>query len=250
MSKQIVPMELSDIFEKTFTLIGKTFFRNLIIALLFLGLPLILMAIAADDFSSSIADLQETIKNAHGESIFDVFISMLETLSFFGAASLLLMLGSLLAEIAISVVVSEELMSYSISVTDAIDETFSGRWLHGIGQALLKIAIVAGAAIIVIIAAVMLAVVSKLLMVLFVLICRRRGRYDRCRIVKRKLGSGNRILVENLRYPVFILADHAVGHHDCITADHIRQHVGCLQRIFYDSGKNRRQNRSGDYEKP
>jgi hypothetical protein len=171
MSKQIVPMELSDIFEKTFTLIGKTFFRNLIIALLFLGLPLILMAIAADDFSSSIADLQETIKNAHGESIFDVFISMLETLSFFGAASLLLMLGSLLAEIAISVVVSEELMSYSISVTDAIDETFSGRWLHGIGQALLKIAIVAGAAIIVIIAAVMLAVVSKLLMVLFVLIC-------------------------------------------------------------------------------
>ena len=78
---------------------------------------------------------------------------MLETLSFFGAASLLLMLGSLLAEIAISVVVSEELMSYSISVTDAIDETFSGRWLHGIGQALLKIAIVAGAAIIVIIAA-------------------------------------------------------------------------------------------------
>lgn len=165
-------MELSDIFEKTFTLIGKTFFRNLIIAILFLGLPLILIAIAADDFSSSIADLQETIKNTHAENWFDLFMTMLESLSFFGAASLLLMLASLFAEIAISVVVREEMASYSISVTDAIDETFSGsKWLYGIGQALLKIVIFAGAVLIVVIAAVILAVVSRLLMVVFLLIC-------------------------------------------------------------------------------
>ncbi len=171
MSKPVVPMELSDIFEKTFVLIGKTFFRNLIIAVLFLGLPLILMAIAADNFYSSLADIQETIRNAQTELSFDNIMSLLETLSFFGFATLMLMLGSLLAEIAISIVVSEELMSYTISFTEAIDQTFSGKWLHGIGQGLLKIVIAAGAVLVVCIGAVILGFVSKMLMSLFILIC-------------------------------------------------------------------------------
>ena len=164
MNVPIAPMELGDIFEKTFTLIGKTFVRNLIIALLFLAIPMILMAIAADSFYSSLTDLQESLQSIPKENSFDIIMSLLGALSFFGVATLVLLLGVMLAEIAISVVVNEELNSRTISFRDAIDETFHGKWLYGIGQALLQIGIFVVGAIVVGIILAVLAAVSKVLM--------------------------------------------------------------------------------------
>jgi hypothetical protein len=170
MNNPVAPMDLGGIFEKTFTLIGKTFVRNLIIALLFLAIPLILMAIAADSFYSSLSDMQETFQHGQMDNNFDTIMSMLGTLTFFGIATLVLMLGMMFAEIAISIVVSEELNSRSITFKDAIDETFRGKWLYGIGQALLKIVVFVGGVILVGIVVAMLGVVSKALMGLVVVL--------------------------------------------------------------------------------
>ena len=164
MSDPVLPMDLGGIFEKTFTLIGKTFVRNLIIALLFLAIPLILMAVAADDFYSSLVDIQNALQHAQGENSFDAIMTLLGALSFFGVATLVLLLAVMFAEIAISIVVNEELQSRTITFRDAIDETFRGKWLYGVGQALLKIIIFVGGIIIIGVVVAVLGVISKALM--------------------------------------------------------------------------------------
>jgi membrane-anchored glycerophosphoryl diester phosphodiesterase (GDPDase) len=108
--------------------------------------------------------MQETLQHGQVENNFDTIMSMLGTLTFFGVATLVLMLGMMFAEIAISIVVSEELNLRSITFKDAIDETFRGKWLYGIGQALLKIIIFVGGVIIVGIVVAILGVISKALM--------------------------------------------------------------------------------------
>ncbi|HVN48507.1 MAG TPA: hypothetical protein VMU30_06750 [Bacteroidota bacterium] len=170
MNDPIGPMELGDIFEKTFNLIGKTFVRNLIIALLFLAVPMILMAIAADSFYSSLADLQESLRSIPKENSFDIIMLLLGALTFFGIATLVLLLAVMFAQIAISIVVNEELNSRSISFRDAIDETFRGKWLYGLGQALLQMGLFVGGVIIVGIVLAVLAAVSKALMGLVLIV--------------------------------------------------------------------------------
>jgi len=85
-----------------------------------------------------------------------------------------LVLCALFAEIAVSVVVSQELLSRPISYSDAISETFSQKWLYGIGQAILKSLILIGGIIVIAIFLGILAALSQalmgLMMVLIILI--------------------------------------------------------------------------------
>ncbi len=89
MNSQFVPMTLGDIFEKSVSLIGKTFLRNLLIVFAFLSIPLMLMAIAATDFYSSIADIQRQVAEAEQEGAFDEIISLMGSLSLFLFATLI-----------------------------------------------------------------------------------------------------------------------------------------------------------------
>ncbi len=160
MNSQFVPMTLGDIFEKTFSLVGKTFLRNLLIAFAFLALPLMILAIAATDFYSSIADIQRAVAEAEQEGGFDEALSMISSLAFFLFSTSLFALGSFLAEIAASIVVSMEMQSKPITWWDAVVETFHQKWLRGIGQALLKILIFGGAAAVVGIVLAIIAIVT------------------------------------------------------------------------------------------
>ncbi len=171
MNPQFLPLTLGDIFEKTFSLFGKTFVRNLIIALIFLMVPIVVMVIAADAFYSSIADMQESLAQGQAENGLDVFLSIAGTLSFFGFAAILLIVFTMFAEIAISIIVSQEMSSRTISFSDAISETFSQKWIYGIGQGLLKYSILIGGVVIVGILVAMLAAFSKFLMGLVMILC-------------------------------------------------------------------------------
>jgi hypothetical protein len=171
MNPPFPPLTLGDIFEKTFSLIGKTFFRNLCIAVLILLFPIILMAIATDDFYSSLADMQVTVHQVQSEPGLDLILSILGTLSFFLIATLVFALGVLFAEIAISIVVSNEILSHPITFSDALSELFDLKWLYGIGQAVLKFFIFVGGIIILGIIIAIFAALSKLLMGLMVVLC-------------------------------------------------------------------------------
>jgi hypothetical protein len=143
-----VPMTLGDIFEKTFSLFGKTFVRNLMIALVFLVVPIVVMVMSADIFYNSIADMQENLVQGQAGGGLETVTSMIETFSFFGFAILLLMVCGLFAEITISIVVSQELLGQPISFNDALNETFQQKWRYGIGQGLLKFFILIGGMVI------------------------------------------------------------------------------------------------------
>jgi len=100
MSSQILPMTLGDIFEKTINLIGKTFVRNIIIAAIFLVIPIVLLMIAADNFYSSIADVvnNSALQYQTGPQF---LIPFLGAIILFIVALLVLALAVLLSEIAI-----------------------------------------------------------------------------------------------------------------------------------------------------
>jgi hypothetical protein len=171
MNPPFPPLTLGDIFEKTFSLIGKTFFRNLCIAVLILLFPIILMAIAADDFYSSLADMQDTVHQVQSAPGLDMILPILSTLSFFLIATLVFALGVLFAEIAISIVVSNEISSHPITFSDALSELFDLKWLYGIGQAVLKFLIFIGGIIILGIILAIFSALSKMLMGLMVVLC-------------------------------------------------------------------------------
>lgn len=171
MNPPFPPLTLGDIFEKTFSLIGKTFFRNLCIAVLILLFPIILMAIATDDFYSSIADIQDSVHQVQSEPGLDMVLSALSMLSFFLIATFVFALGVLFAEIAISIVVSQEILSHPITFLDALSEMFNLKWLYGIGQAVLKYSIFIGGIIILGIILAIFAAFSKLLMGFMVILC-------------------------------------------------------------------------------
>lgn len=157
-------MTLGDIFEKTFSLIGKTFVRNVIIAAIFLIVPVILLMIAADYFYSSIGDLISSAGGlaGNGRTGLDLIFPFLGQLLFLFIALLALGLGTLFAEITISFVVGRELMGRSVPFVEAIQETFYAKWLYGIGQGLLKyLAIIGGGVVIGIFVAVVAAIVDS-----------------------------------------------------------------------------------------
>jgi hypothetical protein len=167
MNPPFLPLTLGDIFEKTFSLIGRTFFRNLLIAVVILLFPIILMAIATDAFYSSLADMQGSISQIQNEPGLDMVLAILGPLVFFGCVTIIFALGILLAEIAVSIIVSREILSNPITFFDTLHETFSMKCLYGIGQGILKYAILIGGIVIAGIVIAMLSAVTKVFMGIF-----------------------------------------------------------------------------------
>jgi hypothetical protein len=160
------PLTLGDIFEKTFSLIGKTFFRNILVGLLLLLFPVIIMAIAADEFYSSLGDMQNIQQINPAEVGLDSILSIFGPVAFFFLATFLLAFCVFLAQIAISIIVSQELLSHPLSIFDALSETFSMKCLYGIGQGCIKYGLLIVGAILIGIIFALLAVISPMVIVI------------------------------------------------------------------------------------
>jgi hypothetical protein len=146
MSSEILPMTLGDIFDRTFNLIGKTFVRNIIIAAVFLLIPVVLLMIAADNFYSSIAAMGFSANNSaiQYQTGIQFLLPFLGGMILFVVAFVVLALATLFAEIAISYTVGKEIVGESVTLSKALQETFYAKWLYGIGQGLLKFLIIGG----------------------------------------------------------------------------------------------------------
>ncbi len=174
MNSQILPMSLGDIFDRTFNLIGKTFVRNIVIAAIFLVIPIVLLMIAADNFYSSIADMSFPTDSSalQYQTGMQFLLPFLGGMILFVVAALVLAVAALLSEIAISYVVGKEIMNEPVTFARAIQETFYSKWLYGIGQALLKYLIIGGGILVVAFFLSTFAVVidSKLVLALLILL--------------------------------------------------------------------------------
>lgn len=137
MSPDILPMSLGDIFDNTFRMIGRTLWRNAAIALSFLTVPIILFTIAANRFYASMPDWGDNAVTPGLVSFTPIFTGSL----YFGISSLIFSAAVLFAEIAVSIVIGGEMNSQRINYPAAVRMTFEGRWLNGIAEGALKIAI-------------------------------------------------------------------------------------------------------------
>lgn len=143
MASTITPMTLGEIFDKTFSLIGKTFWRNAAISVTFLIIPVILMTISAHHFYTSMPDFTRGTAPKDLSYLGPFFAGAF----YFGTASLLLAAAALLAEIAINIVISGEINSEHLDYATAVRMTFDGRWINGIGEGVLKIVALVGISI-------------------------------------------------------------------------------------------------------
>lgn len=134
MASTITPMTLGEIFDRTFSLIGKTFWRNAAISLSFLIIPIVLLTLSAHHFYSSLPDFTSGTTPKDLSYLGPMFAGTF----YFGTASLLLAVAAMLAEIAISIVISGEINSEQVDYPTAVKMTFDRRWLNGIGEGVLK----------------------------------------------------------------------------------------------------------------
>lgn len=124
-------MTVGDIFENTAVLVGRTFVRNFMIALVFLIIPTAIIVVAEHFFYHAIYG---------GRVVLFSFLTLLPLLGLL----LIVELGVLLSTLGISYIVGNEMMSHTVTFREAIRETVNRKWIGGLGQALLKYGVVGG----------------------------------------------------------------------------------------------------------
>ncbi len=133
----LTPMTLGDIFDRLFKLIGKTWVRNLIIAAIILGPAALIMGASADMGFSQLADLLES--EQHLEDLSSADMSTLLGFALWFAIGLTLMvIGSVIVTVAVTIVGCAEITGESLSWQEALSRTFHVRVIKVIGQYILE----------------------------------------------------------------------------------------------------------------
>jgi len=136
MSVAITPMNLSDIFNRTFNLIGKTGLRNLIIAVVVIAPIVIILGIAVNMFFSGLAGVLAEGEFEHVE-VWEVLSNFLGSGLLFLLALILLILGSVFVKVAVTIVACTEMEEGEITWSEALTQALGGRGWRAIGQQIL-----------------------------------------------------------------------------------------------------------------
>lgn len=137
MSMTIAPMNLGDIFDQTFRLFGKTFSRNLILALLILTPAVLIITWGLDRFLSTISDWSRSgaLREAAGP---ETIVHLLGMMSAFSIAVLIYLLLDLAASLGVTIIACHEMSGQPLTWNDALTMTFSMRLARAVGQIILQ----------------------------------------------------------------------------------------------------------------
>ncbi len=136
MSVAITPMNLSDIFNRTFNLIGKTGLRNLVIAVVVIAPIVIILAIAINMFFGGLAEILAQGDFEHIE-VWKIVSSFLGSGLLFLLSLVLLVLGSVFVKVAATIVVCTEMEEGEITWSEALTQALGGRGWKVVGQQIL-----------------------------------------------------------------------------------------------------------------
>jgi hypothetical protein len=130
-------MTLGDIFDRLFKLIGKTWIRNLIIAAVILGPAALIMGAAADMGFSELAQVMENRDS--GDPFTSTELSTMVGFALWFAIGLTLMIiGSVIATVAVTIVACAEMSNEPLSWQEALSRTFHVRVVKVFGQYILE----------------------------------------------------------------------------------------------------------------
>ncbi|NOY07022.1 MAG: hypothetical protein GXO82_10425 [Chlorobi bacterium] len=136
MSVDITPMNLSDIFNRTFNLIGKTALRNLIIAVVVIAPVVLILGIAVNMFFGGLADVL-TKSDFEDIRIWEMLSNFLGAGLLFILSLILLALGSIIVQVAVTIVVCTEMEEDEITWSEALTRAFGVRGWKAVGQQIL-----------------------------------------------------------------------------------------------------------------
>lgn len=137
MQTKIVPMNLGDIFDRLFKLVGKTALRNLIIGSIILVPATIIFTCGMNDFFLVIS---QNIRAAEFQNQFSdsYFFNLFKGLSFFAVTYAIFMLAFLTAMVGVTIVGCAEMSNQPIGWGEVLNQTFSIRLLRVYGQTILE----------------------------------------------------------------------------------------------------------------
>jgi len=133
----IVPMTLSDIFDRLFKLIGKTWIRNLILASIILIIPVIMMSVGLESFFSSIATLAK--ENEPGTPLApEQFVMMFGSMAWFFIGLVIFILATLATTLGVTIVACAETTGQPMTWQEAFKRVFSIRLARMFGAYILQ----------------------------------------------------------------------------------------------------------------
>ncbi len=136
MQASITPLNLGDIFDRLFKLIGKTAVRNIILSLIILLPASLILSYGMDHFFSSISGFSELEESGDfgGGGIWDFFSSM----GTFFLTLFVFMLATFAATLGVIRVSCSQMSAKDLIWSDALRQTFSIRLLRVFGQLFLQ----------------------------------------------------------------------------------------------------------------
>lgn len=137
MTQSITPMNLSDIFDRLFRLMGKTALRNLMIAIIILLPASVILTYGFEKFFSMLRAIIQ-IAETHDTFPREFFWGMIRTFAMFMGFIAIFMLANLSATVGVTIVSCAEMSGQQISWNEALSKTFSIRLVRAIGQAILE----------------------------------------------------------------------------------------------------------------
>ncbi|MBI1805586.1 MAG: hypothetical protein HYR76_00880 [Ignavibacteria bacterium] len=137
MNPPILPMQLGDIFDRIFKLIGKTFTRSAMVAVVILLPVSLLMAFAMEMLFSNLADIirETATQGTHGP---EQVLSLIGPYLLFFASLSLQLLAVLACTIGVTTIASAEMMGSHSSWEEALRKTMGRRFFRALGQILLQ----------------------------------------------------------------------------------------------------------------
>ena len=148
MEQHIRPLTLGDMFDRTFRVLGTTFWRNAALGVILFLPGTILLAYGLHEFTSIIANLitsidpngagPEAFEDMSWDGIFPVLATFLGSMLILGLGALLLSLASLLAGLAMMRINAASTQGEQLEWIDALRHVSGIVFLRSIGQSLLQ----------------------------------------------------------------------------------------------------------------
>jgi len=141
--QNIVPMSLSDIFDRLFKLIGKTWLRSLVLTFVILVVPVVIMSAGLQEFFSSIATFAK--ENEPGSQLPpQQLLMMLGSMGWFFFGLIVFVLGTATARLGVTIIACAETTGQPMTWQEALKRAFSIRLVRMFGAFILQGLIFAG----------------------------------------------------------------------------------------------------------
>jgi len=143
MTIQLTPLQLGDIFDRTFKVVAKSFGRNIILILIFLGVPSVLLVLGLQAFYSMVGDAMQEASAGGGGGFKDLSV-FIGAMLFIACVGVIYFLAYLASKLAVTSIACGEMNDQPLSWREALQRTLSKRFGRTVGQALLCYLAVAG----------------------------------------------------------------------------------------------------------